>query len=92
MRARHRAALQTAPAVANARACARAPRGGTRAGGGHAPRGECFAVTGIQGSSAVLTCSRWYPSQPGVMHRLSADPVKDCESWDHSDVCRDCVH
>ena len=26
-------------------------------------RGRCFAVTGIQGSSVVLTCSRWYPSQ-----------------------------
>ena len=31
-----------------------------------------FTVTGIQVSSTVLTCLRWYPSQPGVVHRLSA--------------------
>ena len=49
--------------------------------GSKSPR--CFAVTGIQGSSVVLTCSRWYPSQPGVMHRLSADLVKGSESWNH---------
>ena len=28
----------------------------------------------------------------GVMHRLSADPVKASESWNHSDMCRDCAH
>ena len=28
----------------------------------------------------------------GVMHRLSADPVKESESWNHSDMCRNCVH
>ena len=28
----------------------------------------------------------------GVMHRLSVDPVKASESWNHSDMCRDCVH
>ena len=43
-------------------------------------------MTGIQGSSVVLTCLRWYPSLPGVMHRLSAGPVKDSESWNHADV------
>ena len=28
----------------------------------------------------------------GVMHRLSADQVKVSESWNHSDMCCDCVH
>ena len=53
----------------------------------------CFTVTGIQGSSVVLslllTCLRWYESQQGVMHRLLADPVKDSESWNYSDMYRD---
>ena len=31
------------------------------------PYEGCFAATGIQGSSVVLTCLRWYPSQPGVI-------------------------
>ena len=44
--------------------------------------------------SVVLTCLCWYPSQPGVMLRLSAYLVKDSESWNHSDMYRhgDCVH
>ena len=45
----------------------------------------CFAVTGIQGSNVVLTCFRWYPSQPEVMRRFS---IKDNESWNHSDRYR----
>ena len=37
--------------------------------------GACFAVGGIQVSNVVLTCLRWHPSQPGVMNRLSEDPI-----------------
>ena len=64
----------------------------TQSAGGHSSSASwlvrstsphCFAVTGIQGSSVVLTCSRWYPSQPGFMHRFSADPVKVSELWNH---------
>ena len=63
-----------------------------RAGAGREQTEQCFAVMGIQGSSVVLTCLCWSPSQPGVMHRLSADLVKGSESWNHSDMYRDCVH
>ena len=44
-----------------------------RAGPGPTDKG--FAVAGIQVSSVMLTCMRWYPSQPGVMNRLSSDPT-----------------
>ena len=54
--------------------------------------GECFAVAGIQGSSVVLTCSRWHPSQPGVMNRLSEDPFGDSEFWNHLDLYSGRVH
>ena len=47
-------------------------------------------------STDSVTCSRWYPSHPEVMHRLLpvADLVKDSDSWNHSDMSRDrdCVH
>ena len=56
------------------------------------PQSACFAVKGLHGSSVVLTCLRWQPSQPGVMNRLSEDPFGDRESWNDSDLFRDRVH
>ena len=53
------------------------------------PLCRVFRSDGIQGSSVLLTCSRWYPSQPGVMHLLSADQVKGSELLNHSDMCSD---
>ena len=65
-------------------------RGGARAQASATQTERCFTVTVIQGSSVVLTCLRWYLSQPRVMksdmHLLSVDTVKDSEQWNHSDM------
>ena len=92
---RRKALVQAAAFVQSAAAAATAAAAAADAAAAAAAAAAAtafFAVTGIHVSSVVLTCPRWYPSQPGVMHRLSADPVKDSESWNHSDMCRDFVH
>ena len=91
---RRRRATAAAPARGLRRKAGKAARvAGRRSAGGSAQSGPavhggltCFAVTGIYGSRAALTCFRWYPSPPGVMRRLSADPVKDSASWNHESL------